>query len=222
MTDRLTSTESFPMLRETPEEIAYELRAHEGALWTGSRMVIGIWAFAFAALGFAYFYLRSANNASLWRPAHITAPTGAGAAVFAFSLASAFLVAYGLWRFRSGSELDWQVTGWTGVLCTLTAVALQIWQLTVLPFFPGSSGYASCFIGWAGMNIALLLSGAYWLETLLARQLRLRRAVVEDGGMVRSSLPAVRLFRANLEGCTYYWVFIACVAFFYWVLFYVA
>ena len=122
-------------------------------------MLIGIWAFAFAALGFAYFYLRSANNASLWRPAHVTAPTGVGAAVFAFSLASAFLVAYGLGRFRSGSELDWQVAGWTGVLCTLTAVALQIWQLTVLPFFPGSSGYASCFVGWAGMNIALLLSG---------------------------------------------------------------
>jgi hypothetical protein len=184
-------------------------------------MVIGIWAFAFAALGFAYFYLRSANNASLWRPAHITAPTGAGAAVFAFSLASAALVAYGMRRFRLGSELDWQVAGWTGILCTLTAVALQVWQLTVLPFFPGSSGYASCFIGWAGMNIALLLSGGYWLETLLARQLRLRRAALEDGGMVRSALPAVRLFRANLEGCTYYWVFIAFVALLFWTLFYV-
>ena len=220
MADRTASTESLPMLRETPEEIAYELSAHEGALWTGSRMVIGIWAFAFAALGFAYFYLRSANNAGLWRPAHVTAPTGAGAAVFAFSLASAALVAYGLRRFRLASELDWQVAGWTGILCTLTAVALQVWQLTVLPFFPGSSGYASCFIGWAGMNIALLLSGGYWLETLLARQLRLRRAAREDGGMVRSALPAVRLFRANLEGCTYFWVFIAFVALLFWTLFY--
>jgi hypothetical protein len=72
------------------------------------------------------------------------------------------------------------------------------------------------------MNIAMLLSGGYWLETLLARQLRLRRAVAEDGGVARSSLPAVRLFRVNLEGCTYFWVFIAFVAFFFWVLFYVA
>ncbi|MGA3351835.1 MAG: hypothetical protein ABSD85_01455 [Acidimicrobiales bacterium] len=222
MADEVAPAESFPMLRETPEEIAYELSAHEGALWTGSRMLMGIWAFAFAALGFAYFYLRSANNANLWRPAGITAPTGAGAAVFAFSLASAFLAGYGLWRFRQGSSLDWQVAGWTAVLCTLTAVSLQIWQLTVLPFFPGSSGYASCFVGWAGMNIAMLLSGGYWLETLLARQLRLRRAVAEDGGVARSSLPAVRLFRVNLEGCTYFWVFIAFVAFFFWVLFYVA
>jgi len=221
MADRLTPTESFPTLRETPEEIAYELSAHEGALWTGSRMTIGIWAFAFAALGFAYFYLRSSNNANLWRPAHMTAPTGVGAAVLAFSLASALLVGYGLWRFRSGSALGWQVAGWTGVLCTLIAVGLQIWQLTELPFFPGRSGYSSCFVGWAGMNITLLLSGAYWLETLLARELRLRRAVSEDGGVVRSALPAVRLFRVNLEGCTYYWVFIALVALFFWMLFYV-
>ncbi len=67
--------ESFPQLKETPEEIAFELRSQEGALWTGSRLLIGIWAFAFAALAFAYFYLRSANNGNLWRPGGITAPT---------------------------------------------------------------------------------------------------------------------------------------------------
>ena len=60
--------ESFVQLQETPEEIAFELRAQEGALWTGGRLLIGIWAFAFAALAFAYFYLRSANNENLWRP----------------------------------------------------------------------------------------------------------------------------------------------------------
>ena len=136
MADRIVPSESFPMLRETPEEIAYELRAHEGALWTGSRMAIGIWAFAFAALGFAYFYLRSANNADAWRPAHITAPTGLGAAVLAFSLAAALLAGYGLWRFRLGSALDWEVAGWTSVLCALGAVGLQIFQLTQLPFLP--------------------------------------------------------------------------------------
>lgn len=221
MADRLVPKEPFPTLRETPEEIAYELRAHEGALWTGSRMFIGIWAFAFAALGFCYFYLRSANNAGLWRPQHLTAPTASGAAIFAFSLVAAFLIAYGLWRFRSGSALDWEVAGWTAVLSSLIAAGLQIWQLTVLPFFPGASGYSSCFVGWAGMNVALLLSGAYWLETLLARHARLRRAIAEDGGAVRSSLPAARLFRANLEGCTYFWGFVAAVALLFWALFYV-
>lgn len=41
-----TRFETFPELHETPEEIAFELRAQEGALWTGGRLLIGIWAFA--------------------------------------------------------------------------------------------------------------------------------------------------------------------------------
>ena len=71
------------------------------------------------------------------------------------------------------------------------------------------------------MNIALLLAGVYWLETLLARWLRLRRAVTEDGGASRSTLPVARLFRANLEGCSYFWGFIALVEVLFWLLFYV-
>jgi heme/copper-type cytochrome/quinol oxidase subunit 3 len=213
--------ESWPQLKETPEEIAFELRAQEGALWTGGKLLIGIWAFAFAALAFAYFYLRSANNQDLWRPGGITAPTGVGAAIFAITVASALLVQYGERRFRLNETLDWQVAGWTAVLGGLLAVALQIWQLTELPFFPGSSGYASCFIGWAVMNIALLLSGVYWIETILAREIRLRRAMAQDGGAPGSTLPVARLFRVNLNGCTYYWGFIALIATFFWVLLYV-
>jgi len=213
--------EEFVQLHETPEEIAFEVRAQEGALWTGGRLLIGIWTFAFAALAFAYFYLRSANNEELWRPKGITAPTGAGAAIMAVSVASALLAIYGERRFRRGLALDWEVAGWITVVGGLLVVGLQIWQLTDLPFFPGSSGYASCFIGWAAMNIALILSGTYWLETLLAREIRLRRAVAEDGGTPRSELPVARLFRANLNGCTYFWGFIAIVSVFFWVLFYV-
>jgi heme/copper-type cytochrome/quinol oxidase subunit 3 len=214
-------SEAFLHLNETPEEIAFELRAQEGALWTGGRLLIAIWAFAFAALAFSYFYLRSANNEDLWRPGSLTAPTGAGAAIFAITLASALLGLYGASRFRGGGSLDWEVAGWTSVLGGLIAVGLQIWQLTDLPFFPGSSGYASCFIGWAVLNCALILSGIYWLETLLARQARLRRALREDGGTAQSNLPTARMFRVSLEGCAYYWGFIGVVATLFWVLFYV-
>ncbi len=108
--------ESFVQLRETPEEIAFELRAQEGALWTGGRLLIGIWAFAFAALAFAYFYLRSANDEDLWRPKGITAPTATGAAIFALTVAAALLVQFGERRFREDETLDWQVAGWTAVL----------------------------------------------------------------------------------------------------------
>ena len=96
--------ESFVQLQETPEEIAFELRAQEGALWTGGRLLIGIWAFAFAALAFAYFYLRSANDEDLWRPKGITAPTATGAAIFAITVAAALLVQFGearVWNHRN-------------------------------------------------------------------------------------------------------------------------
>lgn len=208
-------------LKETPEEIAFELRAQEGALWTGSRLLIGIWVFAFAALAFAYFYLRSANNGNLWRPGGITAPTGTGAAIFTITVAAALLVIYGERQFRKNESLDWQVAGWTAVLGGLAVIGLQIWQLTDLPFFPGSSGYASCFIAWAAMNIAVVLCAAYWIETILARELRLRRAMAEDGGAPNSTLPVARLFRVNLNGCSYFWGFVAVTATFFWVLFYV-
>jgi len=213
--------ESFPELHETPEELAYELRAQEGALWTGGRLVIGVAAFAFAALAFAYFYLRSANNDGLWRPNGVTAPTGAGAAIWALTVAAGLLAIFGTGRFRKDEVLDWQVAGWTAVLGALIVVGLQIWQLTELPFFPGSSGYASCFIGWAPMNIVLVLAGAYWTETLLAREMRMRRAVIEDGGALTSTMPTARLFRVNLDGSTFFWGFIIFVATFFWVLFYV-
>lgn len=210
-----------PAFRETPEEIEYEMRSAEGAMWTGGRLVIGIEAFFFAALAFAYFYLRSTNSGDLWRPNHVTAPTGTGAAIAALVLASALLTGYGTMRLRRGETLDWEVAGWTAVVGGLVALGLQVWQLTKLPFFPGSSGYASCFIGWSVMNITLLLAGLYWLETLLARWLRLRRAVIEDGGPARSTMPVARLFRANLEGCWYFWAFMAVVEVLFWVLFYV-
>jgi heme/copper-type cytochrome/quinol oxidase subunit 3 len=213
--------ETFPDFRETPEEIAFEVRAQEGALWTGGRLLIGIWAFAFAALGFAYFYLRSANDEDLWRPHGITAPTALGAAIFAITVACAFLVQFGYRRFRDDQTLDWQVAGWTAVLGGLLVIGLQIYQLTQLPFFPGSSGYASCFIAWAAMNIALVLAGTYWIETILAREIRLRRALAQDGGAPDSTLPVARLLRVNLNGCTYFWGFIAVIATLFWVLFYV-
>ncbi len=205
----------------TPEELAYELRAAESSIWTGGRLFIGIATFAFASLAFAYFYLRSANSMNLWRPKGITAPTGLGAAIFAIVLASSALNFYGNYRLRKGSDLDWKVTGWTAVFGALLATGLQIYELTRLPFFPGSSGYASTFIAWAGMNIAFLLGAAYWLETLLARAMRLRKALEEDGGAARSRLPSARLFRVNVESCGYFWGFLSLASLIFWLLFYV-
>ncbi len=210
-----------PVLTETPEELAYELRAAEGSIWTGTRLAIGIGVFSFASLAFAYFYLRSNNTFNLWRPKGITAPTSFGAAVMAFTLAAAALAILAGRRLRGGQTTDWQVAGWAAVLSGLIALALQIWEQTQLPFYPGSSGYASCYTGWAVMNMALILGGVYWSETLLARFMRLRRAFTEEGGAADSPLPAARLFRANVEGAASFWIFVAFTEVFFWLLFYV-
>lgn len=210
----------FPQLSETPEEVEYELRAQEGSLWTGTRLLIGVVAFAFASLAFAYFYLRSSNNEDLWRPHGVTASTAIGAAIFALTVAGAFLMAFGSRRLRQGAHADWQVTGWTVVLVGLAIVSIQIFELTKIPFYPGSSGYASCFIAWAVMNITLILGSTYWIETLLARHIRLRRALAEEGAR-DAALPAERLFRANAEGCTLFWEFVALIALLFWLFFYV-
>lgn len=210
----------FPQLTETPEEIEYELRAQEGSLWTGSRLLIGIAGFAFASLAFCYFYLRSSNNENLWRPHNVTAPTGLGAAIFALTVAAGALMMLGSRRLRQGFRIDWQVAGWTVVLSGLTIVSLQIWELMRLSFYPGSSGYASCFIAWAVMNIAVVLVSTYWIETLLTRSIRLHRALAEEGAR-GAALPAERLFRANADGCALFWIFVSLVALLFWLFFYV-
>lgn len=215
-----TKQDEAPRLIETPEEIEYELRATEGSLWTGTRVLVGAVAFAFASLAFAYFYLRSANSEALWRPGGVTAPIALGSAIFAVSVGAAGLMAFGNQRRRQGLYADWQVAGWTTVVLGLLVVSLQIWELTRLRFYPGSSGYASCFIAWAAMNIGLMLGATYWVETLLARSLRLRQAMLRERPS-HEGLPADRIFHANAEGCVLFWAFTALVSTLFWVLFYI-
>ena len=202
----------------TPEEREFELRAHLGSIWTGGRLFIGMYTFLLASLAFAYFYLRSSNNAQLWRPNHVTAPTYYGFFIYGFMLLTAILAIYGQWRLRKGEVADWQVAGWTGVASGLIALFLQIWEFTRVPFYPGSSGYASTFIGYAVMNIGTILIGTYWLETTLARGLRLRKE--QGDGAEISSSPAAQSFRANVASMTYNWGFIALGATLFLVLFY--
>jgi heme/copper-type cytochrome/quinol oxidase subunit 3 len=217
-----TADEFIPAgIVNTPEEAAFELRADENATYIGSRLFIGVLTFAYAALAFAYFYLRSANNEDLWRPHRITAPTSLGAAIFVVVVASALVNLYGRQRLRKGLTTDWLVAGWTTVGGGLLAVGLQIFEMTQLPFYPGSSAYASCFVGWGVLNTAVIFGATYWIETILARAIRLRRALAEDGGAARSGLPAGRLLRANIESCTYFWGYLALVSVLFWVLFYV-
>ena len=119
----------------------------------------------FAALGFAYFYLRSANNADLWRPAAHHGPHGSWSGrvrVRGSRARSSQVTACGVSRRAPRSTGRWRAG--RRFCAALTAVSLQIWQLTELPFFPGRAVTRSCFVGWAGMNIVMLLSGGVLAE----------------------------------------------------------
>ncbi|MGH9296951.1 MAG: hypothetical protein ACRDZP_03135 [Acidimicrobiales bacterium] len=218
MSDReLAMTRVVPAIAE---DIAYEQRCAEDASWTGTRVFVGILAFAFAGLAFSYFYLRSSDSFDLWRPHDMTAPIPFGGAILGLSLLSMLLVYFGLRRLRSGMFVDWDVAGWVAFGAAMLALALQCDEFTSLPFFPGASGYSSTFIGWAAMNCGLLFGGAYWLETLLARSHRLRRSLASEGGVLTSDLAPARLLRASINSCSFYWMFVGAIEILFWILFY--
>ena len=151
------------------------MRAHIGAIWSGGRLFIGMYTFLIASIAFAYLFCRSSNNALLWRPNDITAPSTFGWTIYALTVLMALMAIYGQRRLRQGGVDDWQVAGWTGVVAGLLALLFQSWEFGALPFNPGSSGYASTFIGYAIFNIITIVITTYWLETTLARSLRLRK-----------------------------------------------
>jgi heme/copper-type cytochrome/quinol oxidase subunit 3 len=217
MTDTVNRSKGYS---ETPEEKEFELRAQVGSLWSGGRLFIGMYTFLLASLAFSYFYLRSSNNGLLWRPNNVTAPTSYGWAIYSLELMAALLAIFGQLRLRKGQVLDWQVAIWTGVGAGLVALFLQIWEFTALPFYPGSSGYASTFIGWSVINIITLCCGTYWLETTVARSLRMRK---EIGGVapVLSMHPSAQLFRSNVASMTYFWGFVALSGTLFLAMFYV-
>ncbi len=203
----------------TPEEEEFELRAHIGSVWSGGRLFIGMYTFLLASLAYTYFYLRSSNSGNLWRPHHMTAPMSFGWGIVLATALAGVLAVYGQWRFRRGGVADWQVAGWTALVLLVGALMLQIWELTKLPFYPGASGYASSFIGWGVFNIATLVVSAYWVETALARGMRLRTEIGGDRPTL-STHPSAQSFRANVASMTYFMGFVGVGAAFFFALFY--
>jgi heme/copper-type cytochrome/quinol oxidase subunit 3 len=162
--------------REPPELLARNLRVGS-TLWSSATV------FFFVDFLFAFFYLRSLNNAGLWRPKGVTPPVGYGTAVLVLVLAT-----FGLsWlaireRRAAGAErpLDearlarWRLYGAVSVVLGVAAVVLQCVSWAEMGFGPASGGYASVYVGWTGLFALFLLGAMYWLETLVAPSFRYR------------------------------------------------
>lgn len=191
---------------------AWLQRAAAGAYWTGSRLFVAVSAMLFVGGLFAYFYLRSLNNNGLWRvPGQRPSPE-LSVSVMVMVLVAAGLFAWSARALRRGKRgaLDWRVSSVITMLLLLGAMSLQIWELSRLTFFPASSGFASVYVGVMPVFVLYLLIGAYWVETLLARSLRVRWVLAPVGENVGSR--EVMKFNGQMTGAVLFMAFLATLA----------
>ncbi len=189
-------------------------------------------AFFFLAFVFAYFYLRSLNNAHMWKPKHVDASVTWGTIIMACIVASAIAVRLGLNDHRAGKRPAWRIKGAAALGLGLLALVLQAIAWTQQGFGPADGGFASVYFGWTAFAFLFVLCTMFWLETVLATSIRYRgwhegeRTVAPgqaSGDRYREAddiRDPVSLVRAELEALSMYWTFLAGTAVLAWVVLY--
>jgi heme/copper-type cytochrome/quinol oxidase subunit 3 len=216
------TTEQPPAgLTREVEEAGFYHEAALNAAWTGARLALGGLTFGFGAFVFAFFYLRSLNSHQMWYPAGFKGPQAwAGIVVMALIVVSAAVQTLVLQRIKAGRKGAWQGGALLALVLGLAAVAIQIWQLTDLPFWPGSSGFASCFVGFYPVFMVVVFGAMVWLETLIMRVRSIPEMAFVEQPPTYAEAFAVQRFQASLSGFTVVWNYLAVVAIIAWVLFY--
>lgn len=214
------STPGVPPEIPPDAEETLALSANVGAIWTGSRLMMGATTFLFGAFAFTFFYLRSLNSHGRWHPGHEQPSLLIGTAAITLIVASAVIHNLGLFRLRSGLNMDWRVAALVSLGLGVGGAALEVWQLTRLEFFPGDSGFTSTFVGWVPVYVITILGAMYWLETIVARSLRVRTAWIGEGLAGSLNEEAVRM-RASLDAFNYFWNYLAIIGLVFWFLFYI-
>jgi heme/copper-type cytochrome/quinol oxidase subunit 3 len=197
---------------------------HEAALqasWVGARLAIGGLAFGFGSFLFAYFYLRALNSHDMWRPAGFAGPQlWAGTLVMALVVASALIQTAGLRRIKAGAKGAWLGAASAALLLGLAAIGVQVWQLLNLPFYPGSTGFASVFVGFWPVFVVVIFAVMAWLEMLIMAARPIPQISFVEQPPTYAEAFAVQRFQANLSSFTIVWNCLAGVAIVAWVLFY--
>jgi heme/copper-type cytochrome/quinol oxidase subunit 3 len=170
-----------------------------------SRLLAGATAFFFLAFVFSYFYLRSLNEEHAWRPKHVDPDQALGAAMIACIVLSALLAVLGGRQMKQRSA-RWLPMVAAALVLGLVAVALQCVAYTVQDFGPTNGAYASVFSIWTAFYLVAVLGAMYWLETMVAGELRARRQPAEREGDIRE---ADRLIAPGLDAAVFYWAFLA-------------
>lgn len=199
----------------------YELESEEGAIWTGTRLLIGLISMAWAAVVFTFFYLRAIDVGPAWRPAHVGPSKLLGTLIGGCVLGGALLVTYAYSKFRQGLGLEWTIFGFLGAGIGLVGAFLQVWLMARLNFFPGESGYTSVFVGFGPLNALFILAGVYWAETLAARTVRVAKEIGPESYLGLSTVPQVRVLRQSIDGCVLFWWYMVAIEVLFYILFYI-
>jgi heme/copper-type cytochrome/quinol oxidase subunit 3 len=189
-------------------------------------------AFFFLAFLFAYFYLRSLNNAGLWHPKHVDPSITLGTLVMVSTVASAALVRLGLAHHRAGRRSQWRLTGFVALALGVLAVVLQVVEWATADFGPADGGFASVFVGWTAFNVLFVVATLFWLENLLATAVRYRKTLSgapapghasgDPGRPGHDIADPLSLVRPGLEALSFYWAFLAGLGVVAWVVLYLA
>jgi heme/copper-type cytochrome/quinol oxidase subunit 3 len=217
----MTSTEAAAAAAAAAEDEGFYHESALNATWTGSRLAIGGLMFLFGAFLFAYFYLRSLNSSGRWQGSGYVAPSlWMGTTIMLLAEVSAGVHYFGLQRIKAGHKSAWQIYGLVALGLGLAAVAFQIYQLTDLPFPPGSSGYSSVFTGFYPVFLTVQLAAMIWLEILLARSRFIPAMSFVEQPPTIADTQEVQKFQANLSAFSAVWTYLALMALLFWLLFY--
>lgn len=214
------------MATSAPERLAAEDEGfyHESALnaaWSGSRLAIAGLTFLYGCFAFAYFFLRSVNSAGRWKGSGYVPPQlWMGTLIMLLAVVSAAVHYFGLQRVKGGSKRTWVLLGWISLAMGLGAVGLQIYQLTDLPFPPGSSGYSSVFTGFYPVLLVSQLCVLLWLEILLMRARVLPGISFIEQPPTTAETYELQRFQASLSAFSAVWNYLAVISLLFYLLFY--
>jgi len=206
-------------LSRAEEESAFYHEAALNATWTGTRLALGGLSFGFGAFIFAFFYLRSLNSHGLWY-APPAPKIWLGSLIMGLIVVSALLQTLVLQRIKAGHKGIWIQGAVVALVLGLAAISLQIYQLCSLSFWPGSSGFASVFVGFNPVFIAVSFCVLVWLEMLIMRCRGIPEISFVEQPPTYAEAFAVQRFQAALSGFTVTWNYMAVVAIVAWILFY--
>jgi heme/copper-type cytochrome/quinol oxidase subunit 3 len=208
-------------LSRAEEEAAYYHEAGLNASWTGARLGAGGLSFLFGCFFFAFFYLKSLNSHDLWTNSAVPGPKlWFGTLIMGLIVVSALVQWGALQRIKAGHKTIWLQGAAVALGLGLAAVALQIYQLADLGFWPGSSGFASVFVGFYPVFLTIVFGVMIWLEILIMRCRPIPEISFVEQPPTYAEAFSVQRFQAGLSSFTLIWNYLAVIAILFWILFY--